>query len=139
MRTGEASKALDIAVLVIEPNLESARLVQAVLEPWGVAVVTTASTAEAEVMVAAVRPDIILCDIQPPDADGLRFIQRVRNSADGRVRDIPAIAMTAAYEDIDARIARDAGFDVFLRKPIDPDQLPHTVAVLLAWKRSSEQ
>jgi CheY-like chemotaxis protein len=47
--------------------------------------------------------------------------------------------MTAAYEDIDARIARDAGFDVFLRKPIDPDQLPHTVAVLLAWKRSSEQ
>jgi CheY-like chemotaxis protein len=58
---------------------------------------------------------------------------------DGRVRDIPAIAMTAAYEDIDARSARDAGFDVFLRKPIDPDQLPHTVALLLARQRSSER
>jgi CheY-like chemotaxis protein len=48
------------------------------------------------------------------------------------LRNVPAIAMTAAYEDIDARTARSAGFDVFLRKPIDPDQLPHTVALLVS-------
>ena len=138
MRTEDASTTLDIAALVIEPNAESARLVQAVLEPWGVTVVTASSTAEAEVMVTAVWPDVILCDIQPPEADALRFIQRLRSSADSRVRNIPAIAMTAAYEDIDARTARGAGFDVFLHKPIDPDQLPHTVALLLARQRSGE-
>jgi CheY-like chemotaxis protein len=130
------STALDVAALVIEPNLESARLVQAVLEPWGVAVITTSSTAEAQLLVAAVRPDIVLCDLHPPLAEGLRFIQWLRSSADGHLRHIPAIATTAAYEDIDARSARGAGFDVFLRKPIDPDQLPHTVAFLLAQSRA---
>ena len=87
-------------------------------------------------MATAVRPDILLCDIQPPHAEGLEFIRRIRNSGDSRLRDIPAIAMTAAYEDIDARTARNAGFDVFLRKPIDADQLPHTVALLVVNGRS---
>ena len=136
MRTEESAKALDVAALVIEPSPDSARLVQAVLEAWGVAVITTSSTTEAELMIAAVRPDIVLCDIRPPRADGLQFIQWLRSSSDDRLRHTPAIAMTAAYEDIDARAARSAGFDVFLRKPIDPEQLPHTVALLLAQRRS---
>jgi hypothetical protein len=37
-------------------------------------------------------------------------------------------------DDISARTARDAGFDVYLRKPIDGDQLPHTIALLIAAK-----
>jgi CheY-like chemotaxis protein len=136
MRTEEAFNALDVSALVIERNTESARLVRAVLEPWGVAVITTSSMAEAQSMVAAVRPDIILCDVHPPHAEGLEFIRWLRTSADVALQEIPAIAMTAAYEDIDARTARRAGFDVFLRKPIDPDQLPHTVALLLARRQS---
>ena len=128
----EGRRTLDVTALVIEPNVESARLVQAVLEPWGVAVITASSTAEAELIAKAIHPDIILCDIEPPYAAGLRFIESLRTSSDGDLRRIPAIAMTAAYEDIDARTARAAGFDVFLRKPIDADQLPHTVALLVA-------
>jgi len=136
MRMEEGRIILDVTALVIEPNVESGRLVRAILEPWGVAVITTASTAEAELMAQAVRPDIVLCDIQPPYAAALRFIQSLRASSDGRLRSIPAIAMTAAYEDIEPRTARAAGFDVFLRKPIDADQLPHTVALLLARRRA---
>jgi len=41
-----------------------------------------------------------------------------------------------AYDDIDARIARGAGFNVFLRKPIDPDQLCHAVALLIAQSKT---
>jgi CheY-like chemotaxis protein len=136
---GEGAKTLDVTALVIEPSAESAHLLQAVLEPWGVVVMMTASTAEAELMLAAVTPDIVLCDIRPPHADGLRFIQWLRASPDVRLRNIPAIAMTAAYEDIDARAARGAGFDVFLRKPIDPEQLPHTVSLLLARSQSDRR
>jgi two-component system, chemotaxis family, CheB/CheR fusion protein len=136
MRADEGANTLDVAALVIEPSLESARLLQAILEPWGIVVLTAASTAEAQLMITAVRPDIVLCDIRPPHADGLRFIRWLRSSSDARLRHIPAIAMTAAYEDIDARTARDAGFDVFLRKPIDAEQLPHTVSLLLAQRQS---
>jgi CheY-like chemotaxis protein len=125
------SRPLNVSALVIETHPDSASLVQAVLEPWGITVLRASSTAEAATMIGAVRPEIILCDIAPPHADGLDFLRRLRASADPRLRTVPAIAMSAAYEDIDARTARAAGFDVFLRKPIDPDELPHTVAALI--------
>jgi CheY-like chemotaxis protein len=125
---------LNISALVIEGDRESASLLQAVLEPWGVRVVTTSSTEEAQRMLATFRPDIVLCDIDLPGADGLTFMRWLRASSDARLDKTPAIAMTFRYDDVDARTARAAGFDVFLRKPIDPDQLPHIVALLVASK-----
>ena len=122
---------LNILALVIEDDRESASLLQAALEPWGVRVVKTSSTEEAQGVLAALRPDIVLCDIDLPGADGLTFVRWLRESSDARLHKIPAIAMTLRYEDVDARTARAAGFDVFLRKPIDPDQLPHVVALLV--------
>jgi CheY-like chemotaxis protein len=123
---------LNISALVIEDDHESSSLLQAILEPWGVRVMRTSSAEEAQVMLATLRPDIVLCDIDLPGADGLTFVRWLRASPDTRLHKIPAIAMTFRYEDVDARTARAAGFDVFLRKPIDPDQLPHVVALLVA-------
>jgi CheY-like chemotaxis protein len=126
------STRLNISALVIEDHAESARLLEAVLEPWGVVVITTTTAEEAELMLEAVRPDVILCDIVLPGSDGLTFVRRLRQCSDNRLKSTPAIALTAAYEDVDARTARKAGFDVFLRKPVDPDQLPHIVAFLVS-------
>lgn len=123
---------LDISALVIEDDHESASLLQAILEPWGVVMMRTSSAEEAQMMLATVRPDIILCDIDLPGADGLTFVRWLRESSDPRLDKIPAIALTFRYEDVDARTAREAGFDVFLHKPVDPDQLPHIVALLVA-------
>jgi DNA-binding response OmpR family regulator len=39
--------------------------------------------------------------------------------------------MTAFYERYSTREVRDAGFDVLLHKPIDPEQLVHTVTLLV--------
>ena len=124
---------LNISALVIEDDHASASLLQAILAPWGVVVVRASSAEEAQVMLATVRPDVILCDIDLPGADGLSFARWLRESSDSRRLDkIPAIALTFRYEDVDARTAREAGFDVFLHKPVDPDQLPHIIALLVA-------
>lgn len=125
---------LNVSALVIEDDRESVSLLQAILAPWGVAVMTTSFTEEAQAMLATIRPDIILCDIDVPGVDGLTFVRWLRESPDARINTIPAIAMTCRYEDVDARTAREAGFDVFLRKPVDPDQLPHIVALLVTSK-----
>lgn len=128
------SDRLDMSALVIEDDQESASLLQAILEPWGVFVVRASSAEEAQLMLTTVRPEVILCDIDLPGADGLAFVRWLRASPERRLRTIPAIAMTFRYEDVDGRTAREAGFDVFLRKPVDPDQLPHIVALLVATK-----
>jgi CheY-like chemotaxis protein len=121
--------------LVIEKDSESVKLVRAILERWDFAISSAASTAEAADMIRAVRPHIILCDITPPITEAFAFIRDLRNSPDARLNKMPVIATTTSYEEIDARSARAAGFDVFLRKPLDPDQLPHIVALLVAGQR----
>jgi CheY-like chemotaxis protein len=121
--------------LVIERDPESVKLLKAVLERWDIAITSATSTAEAEEIIRAVRPDVILCDIAVRGTDALAFIRRLRNSADTNLSKIPAIATTVSYEDVDARTARAAGFDVFIRKPLDPDQLPHIVTLLMAANR----
>jgi CheY-like chemotaxis protein len=121
--------------LVIEKDMESVNLIRAILERWGFAISRATSTLEAKEMIRAVRPHIILCDIAAPIADALSFIRDVRNSSDTRLKTTPVIATTTLYEDIDARTARAAGFNVFLRKPLDPDQLPHVINLLVAVAR----
>jgi CheY-like chemotaxis protein len=121
--------------LIIERDRESVNLLKAVLEPWGIAATSASSAAEAEAMIRAVRPDVILCDLTTKDPDPFAFIQWLRASDDAKLNTIPAIATTAAYEDIQPLAAREAGFNVFLRKPLDPDQLPHIVTLLMAGPR----
>jgi CheY-like chemotaxis protein len=73
-------------------------------------------------MIRAVRPHIIFCDITSPIPEAFTFIRDLRSSRDTRLSKTPAIATTASYEDIDASRARAAGFDVVLKKPLDPEQ-----------------
>jgi CheY-like chemotaxis protein len=128
---GQTGRHMKLA-LVIERDAESVKLVKAILERWDFAIRSAASTTEAVDMIRAVRPHIILCDITTPITDAFAFIRDLRGSPDTTGNKVPVIATTTSYEDIDARTARAAGFDVFLRKPLDPDQLPQIVSRLIA-------
>ncbi|MGA0611183.1 ATP-binding protein [Caldimonas sp. KR1-144] len=63
------------------------------------------------------RPDLLLIDMNLPDADGLALIARLR--ADPATRELPCIAVSADAmgDQIDA--ARAAGFDDYWTKPVD--------------------
>jgi CheY-like chemotaxis protein len=123
--------------LVVDRDAESVKLVRAILERSDLAVRSAASTAEALDMIRALHPDIVLCDIAVPMTEAFAFIRNLRSSPDVNLKKTPVIATTVAYEDIDPRAARAAGFDVFLRKPLDPDYLPQIVNLLLAASRSA--
>jgi CheY-like chemotaxis protein len=121
-----------IVALVVDGDRRSAEFVRAVLEPRGISVVRVQSAEEADLMLAAITPEVLLCDIALPGEDGLSFMRRLRKATAPAIRNVPTIAMTAAYGKFDARAVREAGFDVFLRKPPDPEQLADTVVLLVA-------
>jgi two-component system, chemotaxis family, CheB/CheR fusion protein len=123
-----------IAVLVLEDHGESLALLHAVLEPAGIRVIASRSTEEAKrlMLLGGVRPDVILCDLVLPGDDGLAFIRWLRAEGPEESRRTPAIAMTAFYERYGTREVRDAGFDVYVQKPLDPDQIPFTIGLLVA-------
>ena len=90
-------------------------------------VVVAGSVDEAMHVMESVHPTLILSDICMPDADGYELIRRVRQSA--TIRSTPAVALSAYSEDACRDAALAAGFDMFVRKPID---LSHFVPVLNA-------
>src|SRR5439155_10058093 len=112
---------------------DSVQLLAAALEPYGVAVITAASVAEARQILGAGEVDIIVSDLGLPGENGLELIRWVRSQPSGR--DVPAIAVTFFSERFGVREARAAGFDVYLRKPIDPTDIVHVVATLVNRRR----
>jgi CheY-like chemotaxis protein len=100
-------------------------------------VLAAGSAPEARELLSATDVDIIVCDLGLPGENGLEFIRWVRARTAGR--DVPAIAVTFFSERFGVREARAAGFDVFLRKPIDPTDNVHVVATLVNRQRPPSQ
>jgi CheY-like chemotaxis protein len=119
----------EVKALVVDDHRDSAQLLAAALEPYGVAVMTAGSAPEARVLLSATEVDIIVCDLALPVENGLEFLRWVRARPSGR--DVPAVAVTFFSERFGVREARAAGFDVYLRKPIDPTDIVHVVATLV--------
>ncbi len=79
----------------------------------------------------AARLDAIISDLAMPDEDGLWVIDQLRRLALSKGGSIPALAVTAHWDRYTSKDAKDAGFDAFLTKPVDPFDLCRTVASLV--------
>ena len=87
-------------------------------------------------LLRATDVDVVVCDLELPGENGLEFIRWVRSRSS--TGDVPAIAVTFFPERLGVREARAAGFDVYLRKPIDPTDIVGVVATLMKRRRPSE-
>jgi two-component system cell cycle response regulator DivK len=74
-------------------------------------------------------PDLILLDIHLPHEDGYLTLERLRDS--DRLSETRVVAVTAEATEDNMRRAREAGFDGFIAKPIDPDRFPDQVKAAL--------
>lgn len=81
--------------------------------------------------------DLILMDIALPDADGFESLASLRSHP--RFQNVPIVAVTADISLKNVARARDAGFDGFIGKPLDPDRFPEQVRRVLqgeeVWER----
>jgi CheY-like chemotaxis protein len=62
--------------------------------------------------------------------DGCAMIRELRRSGPGASRGIPAVALTAYARPEDRRHALEAGFQDYLTKPVEPEELVARVAAL---------
>jgi len=75
------------------------------------------------------RLDLILMDIRLPYEDGYGALRKIRQSPN--FRNVPVIAVTAEASVEQLNKARQAGFNGFLGKPLDPDRFPDQIQHIL--------
>ena len=82
--------------------------------------------------------DLILMDIALPDADGYASLDSLRS--DARFSNVPIVAVTADVSPANLSRAKEAGFNGFIGKPLDPDRFPNQIRRVLqgeeVWERS---
>jgi two-component system, cell cycle response regulator len=85
-------------------------------------------------LAARERPDVVLCDIQLPGADGFEVVRRMK--ADPTTRAVPVVAVTAYAMVGDRDRALAAGFDGYIAKPITPETFVSQVESFLKEQHS---
>lgn len=76
--------------------------------------------------------DVILLDINLPDIDGYEVARWLRTSKKTKLAHIPIVAVTANAMKGDDRKILDAGVNIYISKPINIQELLHTVAGLIS-------
>ena len=121
-----------LRILTIDDEADTRDLVRTVLESCGADVVTAASAREGLDSLVRWNPHVLICDIGLPGEDGYSVIRKVRASEHSA--GLPAIALTAYVRVEDRMRALEAGYQMFLPKPVEAAELRSTVARVVARK-----
>jgi two-component system CheB/CheR fusion protein len=113
--------------LLIEDNVDAAESMALLLQLNGHEVVLAHSGQEGLEKARGFRPHVVLCDIGLPGAlDGYAVARALRGDPD--LHSARLIALTGYGQEEDQRRAREAGFDLHLTKPADPEILQRLLA-----------
>jgi two-component system cell cycle response regulator DivK len=112
-------------ILVVEDNEMNMKLFRDVLLVTGYRALEATTGGEAVDLAVEHTPDLVLMDIQLPDADGIDVLRRLRT--DDRTAAIPVLAVTAQAMQGDRERFLAAGFDGYVSKPVHVGELIDTV------------
>jgi DNA-binding response OmpR family regulator len=107
-----------LAILVVEDDLPSTKLLRVVLEAEGCRVQVSSSAEEALDALRTFQPRVIVVDLVLPLMSGLVLAQRLK--ANAATKDIVLLAVTSFNGPEAELMVLEAGFARYIRKPIDP-------------------
>jgi len=112
-------------ILLVEDDEINQRVVAEFLKLSGLAVSGASNGADALEMLQQTRFDAVLMDVNMPDMDGFEVSRRIRSEP--QFAALPIIALSAGASDSERADCIDSGMNEFVAKPIDPNQLIHTL------------
>ncbi len=118
-------------ILLVDDEAAARQMMQTILMRGGARVSVAASAAAALSMLFESpedeRPDVLVSDIGLPDEDGYALIHQVR-AREPVGRRLPAVALTADARVEDRLRALEAGFQMHVPKPVEPEELIVVIA-----------
>ena len=114
-------KKMGLQLMLVDPDDDLRFLLKTLLELAGCQVETAKNCTEAYARIEESQPSVIFTELRLEDVTGLDFAKRIRSTP--LVKDAWLIALTGHYYPGIAQDARDAGFDRYLLKPVQYDQI----------------
>jgi signal transduction histidine kinase/CheY-like chemotaxis protein len=110
-----------LRVLVVDDNVDAAETMATMLELFGCTTLLAHTAAGALALAPDFLPEVALLDIGLPDFNGYELARRLRGL--DACASTKLIAATGWGQERDRQLARDAGYDHHLTKPIDIERL----------------
>jgi CheY-like chemotaxis protein len=121
-------------IMVVEDDLDEAKLIKMVLEGEGYEAVCAFNGKEALEKLESDKPALIVLDVMMPEMDGFSFCSKVRSSPE--YENIPVIMLTGVAKRIhDTKYPMNgimrAEAEEYLEKPVKPEDLLQAITKLL--------
>jgi DNA-binding response OmpR family regulator len=115
-----------VSILVVDDNTSGAQTLRMLLELDGYDVEVAGCGGDALRQFQQVNPSIILLDIGLPDMSGYDVARQIRATPGGDR--VTIMAVTGWGSERDQALARDAGCDLHITKPLNFDRLERLIA-----------
>lgn len=111
---------------MVEDDSAIAEILQAYLHRAGYRAVRTADGEMALQLSRALRPDLLLLDLNLPRKDGFAVLAALRHE-----EETPVIVLPALDDDVDKLTALGIGADDYVTKPLNPNEVIARVSAVL--------
>lgn len=118
-------------IMVVEDDVNSRRLMQAVIEQNGYEAIPAADGVEALELMDKKHVDLIVLDVMMPRMDGYALAKELRNAANN----VPILMVTARQSANDKREGFLSGTDDYMVKPVDEEEMMLRISALLRRSR----
>ncbi|HEY2964800.1 MAG TPA: response regulator transcription factor [Actinomycetota bacterium] len=119
-------------VLVVEDEIEIARIVRDYLRNAGFEVIVVGDGGSAVASIRSAKPDLLVLDLGLPGQDGLDVAREIR-----RWSDTPIVMLTARGDETDRIVGLELGADDYVVKPFSPKELVARVRAVLRRSRTA--
>lgn len=116
--------------IVIDDDINLLNLTSGVLRQEKHEVLSFSSAVKALEAIQTTHFDFVITDIQMPEMDGFKFLEKLRHSKKGIYNNQPVIALTGRT-DLDSSVYTKAGFTTVVKKPYSPKILLETIQHIL--------
>ena len=113
--------------IVVDDNMTNLIVADKLLRNLGFDVVTADSGSAALGLISNMQFDIIFIDYMMTGMDGVDTLRAIRRMPKDWVADVPCIVLTADAHDGAKQMLINAGFDDYLSKPIDVNELEYMI------------
>ena len=121
----------DVHALVVDDEPMNLVVAKSIFNRYGMKVSTASSGMESVEMCRKEKYDVIFMDHMMSGMDGVEALKKIRSDVTGLDHDVPIVALTANAMSSAKKMFADEGFDGFVSKPIETEELERVLRKVL--------